>query len=63
MPRLSVGLADAEAKRELVVELGMGKVQIAAGVQSVHEQLISPIPGTQPEADQIELRGRGEFKA
>lgn len=63
MLSLSVGLADAEAKRELVVELGMSKVQIAAGVQSVHEQLIGPVPGTQAEADQIELRGRGEFKA
>src|SRR5208283_2057189 len=63
MPGLRVGLADAEAKRELAVKLGMCEVKVATCIQPVHQQLIGRISRAQPEADEIEIGGRGEFKA
>src|ERR1019366_2356142 len=73
MTGLSVGLADAESKRELSVELSVSEVQVAAAIQPVHQELIglilisliliSMISRAQPEADKIELGRRSEFEA
>src|ERR1700690_2615961 len=59
MASLSVGLADAESKGEFAIELGMRKIQVAAAIQPVHQELIGMISRAQPEADEIELRRRG----
>src|ERR1035437_7527377 len=68
MTGLSVSLADAKPKSEFAIELGMRKVEVAAAIQPVHQELISLILITmisraQPEADKVELGGRGEFEA
>ncbi len=62
VPGLSVGLADADPKREFAVELGMREKKVAAGVQPVHQKLIGMISHAQPEADEIKLSGRGQFE-
>src|SRR6266478_734895 len=66
MPSLSVGLADAESKSEFAIELGMREVEVAAAIQPLHQELIgmilvSTISRAQTEADEVELRGWGEF--
>ena len=73
MTGLSVGLADAEPKREFAIQLGMCEVQVAAAIQPVHQELIglilisliliSMISRAQPEADEVELGRRSEFEA
>src|SRR5450755_3555503 len=63
MPRLRVGLPDADSKRELPIELGMRKVEIATAIQPVHQELIGLVSRAQPEASQIKLSGRGQFEA
>src|SRR6266404_8018963 len=65
MARLSVGLADAESKREFAIELGMREVQVAAAIQPFHQELIGlilvrtilvrSIRRAQTEADEVEL--------
>src|ERR1019366_275487 len=60
---LCVGLANAEAKGEFAIELGMGEVEVAAAIQPVHQLLIRRISRAQPEADEVEVGGRGEFEA
>src|SRR5260370_6226510 len=78
MASLSVGWTDAESSGELAIELGMREVEVAAAIQSLHQELIGmilvrmilvrtilvrTICRAQPEADEVELRGRGEFEA
>src|SRR5260370_39943919 len=78
MASLSVGWTDAESKRDLAIELGMREVEVAAAIQSLHQELIGmilvrmilvrtilvrTICRAQPEADEVELRGRSELEA
>src|ERR1700674_1605545 len=78
MASLSVGLPDAESKSEFAIELGMREVQVAAAIQPLHQELIGmilvrtilvrtilvrAICRAQPEADEVELGGGGEFEA
>ena len=88
MASLSVGLPNAEPKREFAIELGMREVKLAAAIQPLHQKLIGLIltgliltgliltgltlisltlismtSCAQPEANKIELGGRGEFEA
>ena len=60
---LRVGLPDTESKGEFAIEFGVREVEVAAAVQPIHEELRGAISGAQAEADQVELGGRGQFKA
>src|SRR6266436_4742621 len=67
MASLSVGLSDAESKSEFAIELGMREVEVAAAIQPLHQELIGTIlvrtiSRAQTEADEVELRGCGEFE-
>lgn len=61
MPRLGIGLSDAESQRELPVQLRMGQEQISTSVQPIHNRLIGRIAGLVPEANQVERSESGEF--
>src|ERR1035437_8327486 len=63
MAGLGVALAKAESKGEFAIELSMSEVQVAAAIQPIHQELIGMISRAQPEADDVELGGRGEFEA
>ena len=73
MASLSVGLANAKSKSEFAIELGVSQVEVAAAIQPLHQELIGmilvrvilvrTIYRAQPEADEVELSGRGEFEA
>jgi len=57
-----VGLADAEAKREFSVELGMGQEEVPACVETLHQRLVRLVSGTEAEADEIEFCRRASSK-
>src|SRR5258707_14681046 len=40
MASLGVGLADAESEREFALELSMRKVEVAAAIQPLHQELV-----------------------
>src|SRR5713226_2729867 len=68
MAGLSVGLADAESKREFAIKLGMREVEVATAIQPLHQELIGmilvrTICRAQAGADEVEPGGRGEFEA
>ena len=63
MSLFGVGLADAEAQGEPVVEPGVGQVEFAAGVEPVEQALVDVVAAPMAEADQVQGRGRGPFEA
>ena len=63
MASLSVGLSNAESKRELAIEFGVREIKIAAAIQPFHQKLITLISRAQPKAHEVQLRWRGNFKA
>ena len=63
MPLLRIGLADAEAQRELAVELGVREEEIAAAVQPFHDGLIRLVSTFVAEADQVQRYRGGQFEA
>lgn len=56
------GLANAEAKSEFSVELGVREEEIAALIETIHEGLVDSVAGAMAETDEIQRSGRGEFK-
>src|SRR6267154_340187 len=62
MPELSVGLADAEAQRQLPIQLCVRKKQIAAAVQPVHDHLIRLVPSFVAEANQVQRDWSSELE-
>lgn len=60
--RLGLGLSDTKANSVPVVEGGMGKVQLAALVQSVDQCAAEFVSGGVAEADQIQRWTNSQFK-
>ena len=63
MARLSVGLADAQAQRQLAIEFGMRQEKISALIQPVHDGLIGCITCLVAEAHEIQRNWRCQFEA
>src|SRR5215469_9195994 len=63
MPPLRVGLSDRHAECKAIVQLGVREVKVAGTVQTLHEGLVGGVSCFEPETDQIEGRGSGQFEA
>ena len=62
MPRLGVRLPYAQPQGQLSVQLRVGKKQISALVQTVHDRLIRRVASLVPEANQVQWRRSRQFE-
>ena len=63
VPRLRVGLSDAEPQGEFAIQLSVGQEQVTTAIQAFHDALICRIATLVAKANQIQRHGRGQLKA
>ena len=63
MTRHGIGLTNAQAQREPVVQTSVGQVKIATAIETVHEPLINLVSTLMAKADQVQRHGRSQFEA